>query len=383
MMQIPFLRPCVVPPDSYRAALDRMQATRIYSNFGPLNTEFEQRLLQELLGGEGAVTTVANATLGLMLAIQACRRPSGRLAIMPSFTFAATPLAAQWCGLQPYFLDVAPGDWCMAAADIEQAVARLGDQVAVVVGCCTFGADADLSVFQRLLDRGVPVVIDAAAGLGTTRDGRPLGAGFPGAIVYSLHATKTFAVGEGGVIYSHSPALIAAIRQAENFGFGEQREATMLGMNAKMCEMLAAVALATLDQLPEKAAYRRGLANGYREEMTRRGWLQQGWSWQTVGEGVSPQFFPLLAPEGAENIALIARAESAGVQIRRYFSPPCHRQAQFAACPKGDLGFTFQLERRVLSLPLWEEMELRHIQQVLDTLEQARLAPRSAAHAAR
>ena len=47
----------------------------------------------------GAVTTVANATLGLMAAIQLKKRRKGKYALMPSFTFPATALAAIWCVL--------------------------------------------------------------------------------------------------------------------------------------------------------------------------------------------------------------------------------------------------------------------------------------------
>ncbi|MGR5874709.1 DegT/DnrJ/EryC1/StrS family aminotransferase [Bacillus pacificus] len=32
---------------------------------------------------------------------------------MPSFTFPATPLAAIWCGLEPYFIDISIDDWYM------------------------------------------------------------------------------------------------------------------------------------------------------------------------------------------------------------------------------------------------------------------------------
>ncbi len=32
---------------------------------------------------------------------------------MPSFTFPATALAAIWCGLEPYFIDISIDDWYM------------------------------------------------------------------------------------------------------------------------------------------------------------------------------------------------------------------------------------------------------------------------------
>ena len=68
----------------------------------------------------------------------------------------------------------------------------------------TFGYPIDLEQYTKLADQlGVPVVVDAAASLGTLDEqGRGFGSGFAGSVVYSMHATKSFAVGEAGLIYS-------------------------------------------------------------------------------------------------------------------------------------------------------------------------------------
>ena len=68
----------------------------------------------------------------------------------------------------------------------------------------TFGNAIDLDRYAWLQRRyDVGVVIDAAASLGTIDEaGRGFGTGAPFAFVYSMHATKTFAVAEGGLIHS-------------------------------------------------------------------------------------------------------------------------------------------------------------------------------------
>ena len=94
MKRIPFLRPNLVKKESYLDYLAQIDQSRIYSNFGPLNSLFEKNLLASLFAGKGDLLTVANATLGLMLAFAHYRRTGGRYAVMPSFTFAAAPQAA-------------------------------------------------------------------------------------------------------------------------------------------------------------------------------------------------------------------------------------------------------------------------------------------------
>ena len=105
MENIPFLRASTVPVIEYLDELKEIDTSHIYTNYGPINQRFEQTIMSGFFQNRGAVTTVANATLGLMAAIQLKKRKKGKYALMPSFTFPATPLAAIWCGLEPYFID--------------------------------------------------------------------------------------------------------------------------------------------------------------------------------------------------------------------------------------------------------------------------------------
>lgn len=135
-----------------------------------------------MFNGIGSAVTVSNATIGLILAIAHSKRPQGKYAVMPSFTFAATPLAAEWCGLEPYFLDIEPENWQMNREQLEQAVKLLGDEIAVIVPYATFGTAIDLSVYNKLQEQGIPVVIDAAASFGTIspEEATHFGKGFGG-----------------------------------------------------------------------------------------------------------------------------------------------------------------------------------------------------------
>ena len=356
MSSLPFLRPSVVAPATYLHYLEQMQQSAWYSNFGPLNSRFEQRIIAELFGASGSATTVSNATLGLMVAIQAVKRPGARYALMPSFTFAATPLAAQWCGLEPYFVDCDPDTWCLCPQALAQAVALLGDQVAVVVPYATFGYAMDLAPYNALLAQDIPVVIDAAPCLGSQVAGQQFGRDFAGLVVFSMHATKAFSVGEGGLIYSASAALIATIRRLLNYGFDQNRSADLQGMNAKLPEVLAAISLATLDVYPAKVAQRMALFNAYTQAINSSGLIDAGWRMQSHAQAVAHQFLPLIAPAHLRNTDLVKQMASQDIEVRTYFAPACHQQPQFASCRHDGLAVTDQLAAGCLSLPLWEMM---------------------------
>jgi len=375
MKRIPFLRPNLVKKEAYLDYLAQIDQSRIYSNFGPLNSLFEERLLTRLFAGKGSLLTVANATLGLMLAFAHCRRAGGRYAVMPSFTFAATAQAALWCGLTPYFVDIDPDTWCVDPTDLRTAVKKLGADVALVVPYATFGTSIDLSCYTELHNDGIPVAVDAAASLGTTNDDHHFGTGFPGAIVFSLHATKAFPVGEGGIIYSGDATLTAKLRQSANFGFSAVRESTQLGLNAKLSEFHAAVALATLDEFAEKKVLRQQVHQWYRELFAQHRLLDKGWCFQQVSGSVAYQFVPVLCPKNINNLTIIKALNHADIEARTYFRPACHQQPLFSPFPRSAMTVTDAISSRVVSLPLWEEMARTDVEGIVAALVQADALP--------
>lgn len=368
MAKIPYLRPRLVPLDEFADYLRGLENNRIYSNFGPLNSRLEERIVSEYFGGKGAVTTVNNATSGLMLAIARAKRAGGRYAVMPSFTFAATPLAAMWAGLEPFFVDVDSDDFCLSLPELERALKQLGDSAAVVVPYAAFGYPMDLTPYERLVERGVPVVIDAAASFGTTAGGSGFGTNFPGSVVFSLHATKAFGIGEGGLVYSRDSAFIDRLRQAANFGFGPDKISHGPGLNAKLPEISAAVALATLDRFAEKKRRRMAIHAWYREELESRGLLAWGWATQKQLGERAHVYFPLLCPAGVFNQDILKRMTDRGIDMRTYFSPPCHQQPAFEHFARGELGTTKAIANRILSCPIWEELTREEVSEVVAEL---------------
>ena len=71
-----------------------------------------------------------------------------------------------------------------------------------------FGLVRDISPIRDVcIKHDLPLVIDAAAGLGAPSDGAHFGSDYGEIEVFSLHATKVFAVGEGGFIGAPSSIL--------------------------------------------------------------------------------------------------------------------------------------------------------------------------------
>lgn len=369
---IPFLRPA---PPRLSELVDQLRAIEdsgVFTNFGPVNTRLEVAMTERIFGGVGGCLTVGNATLGLMLAIRhaAGEGAPGRYALMPSFTFAATAQAAIWAGLTPLLCDIEPDTWLPSAAAEEALLARYGARIAVVVPYATFGNCLDLDRYARLARQyGVGIVVDAAASLGALdAEGRGFGAGFPHPVVYSMHATKTFATAEAGLIHCGDPATLAALRAMANFGFGAPRTATMPGLNAKLSEIGALLALARLDGFEHVVAHREQLMERYRQNLP-------GWEFQRlIGRRHAHQFVPVLLPPdaGRSRAEVLAALAREGIGTAHYFSPHLAEQPYFRRrCRVARLEVTERLAARILSLPLADAMATDEVDRVCMALREA------------
>jgi dTDP-4-amino-4,6-dideoxygalactose transaminase len=377
MNKIPFLEPNPARLSRLVKELEAIEASGVFTNYGPVNSRLEQAVTDEVFGS-GQCLTVNNATVGLMLAI---REGAGealasgqRFALMPSFTFAATAHAALWAGLTPLLCDIDADGWASCHAAEEELLARYGDQIAVIVPYATFGNCIDLERYGRLAERhGVSLVVDAAASLGSLdAKGRGFGAGSRWPVVYSMHATKTFATAEAGIIHCADAERLGRLRAMGNFGFGQPRTATMPGFNSKLSEVGALLALAKLREFEPVVRHRAKLADAYRAHLP-------GWTFQrVVGQRLAYQFMPVLLPEASADRrdAIIARLIERGVSVAKYFSPHLAEQIYFRqSCVISDLPVTNAISRRILSLPLFDRMSADDVRRVCDALLETEGAP--------
>lgn len=365
----PFLRPRPARLTELTAGLAEIERSGLYTNFGPKNDELERRLVAEVFGGTGRCATCVNATTGLLLVVRHELRPGRRFALLPSFTFAASAHAAVWNGLTPLFCDIDPETWLPDIASEERLLTEHAGDIAVVVPQATFGNCLDLDRYAELARRfDVPVVVDAAAALGSRDvDGRQFGAGSTLPVVFSMHATKAFATDEGGLVYSARDALVDDIRTMSNFGFGTPRQATMPGLNGKLSEVGALLALAKLDELDSVIGYRAELHAAYREALPELRFQR------FRGTRQAHQFVPARLPGAtrAQRDELVTTLATAGVEIGTYFSPHLAEQPYFAGLVGPSLPHTEAVATEIVSLPLSDEMERRDVDAIVVALQSA------------
>jgi dTDP-4-amino-4,6-dideoxygalactose transaminase len=348
---IRFQAPALPPVSEIAAYFSAAERVRWFSNQGPCLKLLVERM-DAYLGPGLHCVPLANATSALALGLRALARTDGprREVVLPSFTFAAAVSAVLWAGLEPVFVDVEEGSWHLCPDALDAALER--GTIAAVLAASTFGSPPSEAIRARWqtagAQAGVPVLVDSAAGFGAvTGGGERLGRQGT-AEVFSFHATKPFAIGEGGLLVSADAELAGRVSRLANFGFQAGSVAAEVGFNAKLAEWPAATALAVLDGFGDVLAARRAHA-----AQLLAGVGPHGYRPQAIDGEPAWQFVPVLAPSRAVRDAAIAIAASDGIELRAYFSVPLHRMPAFGGLPvAGSLAITERLAGRVLSLPM-------------------------------
>lgn len=326
MAQIKLLVPDLPSADSLLPFMRRIDAARQYTNFGPLVKELEATLCQNWPGPQPAsmddlpalqVVTLNSGTAPLELCIAALALPRGSHVLMPAYTFPATASAVLRNGLRPIFGDSSSDTWQLTPA-IARKVA-MHRPFRMVIPVATFGCPLDVDAWDAFAqDTGIAVLMDAAAAFGNQNLGKFAHASF------SLHATKPFGIGEGGLFVTRNADVANRVRRLSNFGF-ENGLVTAVGTNAKLSEYAAAVALAQWERWPKLQARRRTQWKHYCEHLKAVPGIRVQAGFENTAIPANVVVSLSKSPE-----AVLHLLGQAGTETRRWYYPPLHQHPAFA-----------------------------------------------------
>jgi FlaA1/EpsC-like NDP-sugar epimerase/dTDP-4-amino-4,6-dideoxygalactose transaminase len=359
---LPFARPARPPLERVVQRVTRSYESGQLTN-GALVRELEERVADRLRVDH--VVAVSSCTSGLMLVVQALVEGRPGPVVLPSFTFSASAHAVAWNGRTPRFVDCDPNTFQMDLARAEAAL----DGASALMPTHVFGAPCSPEAVEKLAaSTGVPVVFDAAHAMGATFHERPVG-GFGDAEVFSLTPTKPMVAGEGGLIATHEADLAARLRLGRDYGNPGDYDTRFVGLNARMSEFHAAMALESLALLDRTLARRRELALRYVAGLADV-------------PGIRSQVVPLAELStykdftitvdadqfGIDRNQLVAVLAAEGIDTRNYFDPPVHRQQAYRDEPPLCLPTTEAVSGSVVSLPIYPDLSVDDVNIVIKTI---------------
>ncbi|MFB3739108.1 MAG: DegT/DnrJ/EryC1/StrS family aminotransferase [Candidatus Velamenicoccus archaeovorus] len=363
---LPLARPAVGDPAEVAADVEAILRSGVLTD-GPFVRRLEARA-QEYLGVRHCVA-VASCTSGLMLLLRAAGS-SGDV-IVPSFTFMASAHAVVWNGLRPVFADVDGATLTLDPGSVEKAV---GVRTSAIVATHVYGTPCDVEGLRAVAHRhGIRLFFDAAHAFGSLHGGRHVG-GFGEAEVFSLSPTKPLTAAEGGIIATDDDVLAERCRVGRDYGNPGDYDARFVGLNARMSELHAAVALRSFEGLEERIEQRNRVAAWYREALAE----VPGVRFPEVRAGDRSTFkdLTILVDRdrfGADAGSLASMLAAEGVESRRYYAPPIHRSRAYRrfAGGNGGLPVTDLASHQALCLPLWPGMAREQVQRVAEIIRTA------------
>ena len=358
-------RPSLPPLAELQSMLEDLWSNRTLTNSGPLHRRLEQRLCSYF--GIANLTLVANATLGLMLAVRHLEL-RGEVITTP-FSFVATGHSLIWGGATPVFVDINPATLNIDPERIERAITPRTTGI-MAVHC--FGHACDVAAIEDIARRhGLKVIYDAAHAFGIRLDNERSILEYGDLSVVSFHATKVFNTFEGGAIISQSADSKLAVDRLTNYGIVDENNIATVGLNAKMSEVHAAMGVAQLSYVDAVIQSRRAVDERYRELLEGiAGLMPVDWP---AGQSRNYYAFPVVVGDDfrCSRDELHQQLKNAGINARRYFYPlisdlPMYRE--HAARGDDPLEVAKDIGRRVLCLPMYPDLsdtDLKRIAQVI------------------
>ena len=360
-------KPSLPPLAEIIPLLEEIWNSRMLSNNGPLVQRFEAALARYL--GVEHLSLVANATVGLMVALRQAAVAGGEVITTP-FSFVATAHAITWAGATPVFGDIDPGTLNL---DPERAERAITPRTRAIMPVHTFGTPCDVAAFQDLSRRyGIPVIYDAAHAFAVSDAGGSV-LQWGDMSVLSLHATKVFNTFEGGAIISRDRDTKRAVDRLSNFGITDEAHVDTIGLNAKMSEINAAIGLTQLNHIDDMIRARGIVAQRYMDGLRNVNGVRC--VCPPCGSGQNHYAFPILVGRdyGMDRDALLERLKAHDIHARRYFYPLISDMPMYRDLPSANAGFlpvARQITSQILCLPLYPDLEPGRQQTIIDLVIQ-------------
>ncbi|MDD3944806.1 MAG: DegT/DnrJ/EryC1/StrS family aminotransferase [Bacteroidales bacterium] len=342
-------RPFLPPMEEYNRYLERIWKSSQLTNMGPLSRELEERIKEYLK--VDYLLFVTNGTIALQMAIKALEL-RGEIITTP-FSFVATSSTIVWEGCRPVFVDIDPRTLNIDPTKIEAAITS---KVSAIMATHVYGNPCNVAKIDAIAKKyNLKVIYDAAHAFGVEVAGTSV-LNFGDISTLSLHATKLFHTGEGGLMLTRDPRLFERLQYIRNFGFRGEDSFAYLGINGKNSELHAAMGLANLKYIDQIIHKRQALSFQYDQNLKQKNLGRPLWHKNSINNGA---YYPVFFESEEKLLHCRKKLLDNGVSTRRYFYPSLATALPYIELKA--LPVTDDIAKRVLCLPLYYDLKVEEV----------------------
>ena len=237
---------------------------------GPNVNAFEDDL-KDFVGAGKEVVALSAGTAAVHLALIACGVGPGDEVLVQSFTFCASSNPIRYLGATPVFVDSESDSWNMDPQLLEQAIddriSKTGRKPKAIIPVYLYGMPGRIDEIVAIGEKyGIPVIEDAAEGLGSRFDGRVCGT-FGRFGVLSFNGNKMITTSGGGALIcpdaeTKKEIMFYATQAREAYPYYQHEK---IGYNYRMSNICAGIGRGQMTVLDEHIAHHRHVHDLYRE----------------------------------------------------------------------------------------------------------------------
>lgn len=246
---------------------------------GPNVNEFEQDLANFANGNadgsklDRKVVCLSAGTAAVHLALLACGVGQGDEVLVQSFTFCASSHPITYLGAKPVFVGSEPITWNMDPELLEKAILdrkeKTGKYPKAIVPVALYGMPYDCEKIMAIADKyGIPVVEDAAEGMGSRFNGQVLGT-FGKYGVLSFNGNKMITTSGGGALICRNAedannVMWYATQARDAYPYYQH---TAIGYNYRMSNVCAGIGRGQMTVLDAHIAHHKHVQALYEEQL--------------------------------------------------------------------------------------------------------------------
>jgi dTDP-4-amino-4,6-dideoxygalactose transaminase len=306
--------------------------------------------------------TVTNGTAALQLVLQGLDVGPGDEVITVAHTFIATAEAINAAGARPVFVDIDPVSYTMDPTKLEKAITS---KTKAIIPVHLYGQPADMDAINAIAaTHGIPVIEDSCQAHGAEYNGRRTGS-LAKAACFSFYPSKNLgACGEGGAVTTNDAELAKKIRMLRDHGSAKKYEHDFPAYNLRMEGIQGGVLAVKLPHLDTWNSNRRVLAARYQE-------LFAGSRVVSPKEmSYSRHVYHLYVIVVEDREALKKALSEQGIENGLHYPVPLHLQNAYAylGYKKGDFPVSEHVAVNHVSLPMYAELPIEHVEHVAKTV---------------
>ncbi len=232
---------------------------------GPRVAKFEKKM-QQFVQTKYAVA-VNSGTAALDIALKILQIKPGDEVIVPAFTYIASASCILYQNAVPIFADIDPKTYTIDPEDVSRKISK---KTRCIIAVDYAGQGPAYKKLKKIAkEHNIPIVEDAAPGLGGEQDGKKL-CSFGEIGITSFHAAKIMSTIEGGMLFTNNKAWHKQMHIIRSQGedLTQKYHHPLLGHNYRMTELGAAFGLAQAKRLNKLLAKRAQIANFYTKHLT-------------------------------------------------------------------------------------------------------------------